>query len=114
RRRRECVSCGQRFTTYERAEPMSLMVIKKDGRREPYDQAKLARGIRTACFKRPIAAEALDEIVREIEAELYALGRPEVASQFIGECVMARLRMIDEVAYVRFASVYRQFRDVDG
>ena len=114
RRRRECPGCGQRFTTYERAEPVSLMVIKKDGRREPYDQAKLARGIRTACFKRPIAAEAIDQLVRDVEAELYALGRPEVASQYIGERVMARLRMLDDVAYVRFASVYRQFRDVDG
>ena len=114
RRRRECPSCGQRFTTYERAEPVNLMVIKKDGRREPYDQNKLARGIRTACFKRPIAAEVIDNLVREVEAELYGLGRPEVASQLIGEMVTARLRMLDDVAYVRFASVYRQFRDVDG
>ncbi|MBI2942205.1 MAG: transcriptional repressor NrdR [Chloroflexi bacterium] len=114
RRRRECSRCAQRFTTYERTEGVSLAVVKKDGRREPYDQAKLARGIRTACFKRPIPAQRIDDLVREIEGQLYALGKAEVSSQFIGEQVMARLRDLDDVAFVRFASVYRQFRDVDG
>lgn len=113
RRRRECLSCGQRFTTYERPERGVLSVVKKDGRREDFDRSKLARGIRMACFKRPVPTEAIDLTVRDIEAELYGMGRPEVPSQLVGERVMTALRDLDEVAYVRFASVYREFRDVD-
>src|SRR5262245_24399299 len=113
RRRRECLSCGQRFTTYERAERLGFMVVKKDGRREEFDREKLARSIRMACFKRPVPAEAIDTTVRDTEAELFGLGGPEVPSQLIGERVMASLRDLDEVAYVRFASVYRAFQDVE-
>ena len=113
RRRRECLSCGQRFTTYERAERAALMVEKKDNRREEFNREKLARGIRMACFKRPIPAEAIESMVSDIEAELLGTGQSEVPSQVIGERVMAALREVDEVAYVRFASVYREFRDVD-
>jgi transcriptional repressor NrdR len=113
RRRRECLSCGQRFTTYERADRLGFLVVKKDGRREEYDREKLARGVRMACFKRPVPAEAIEETVRDIEAELFGMGKSEVPSQLIGERVMASLRDLDEVAYVRFASIYRAFRDVD-
>jgi transcriptional repressor NrdR len=113
RRRRECLSCGQRFTTYERAERAGLMVVKKDGRREEFNREKLGHGIRKACFKRPVPAEAIDAVVGEIEAELHGMGQPEVPSQLIGERIMTALRDVDEVAYVRFASVYREFRDVD-
>lgn len=113
RRRRECITCGQRFTTYERAERLGLAVVKKDGRREEFSREKLARGIRTACFKRPIPHEAIEAIVADIEAEIHNMGQPEVPTQLIGERVMSALREVDEVAYVRFASVYREFRDVD-
>jgi transcriptional repressor NrdR len=113
RRRRECLSCGQRFTTYERADRLGFLVVKKDGRREEYDREKLARGVRMACFKRPVAAEEIENTVRDIEAELFGMGKSEVPSQLIGERVMASLRELDEVAYVRFASVYRAFQDVD-
>ena len=113
RRRRECINCGQRFTTYERAERAVLAVVKKDGRREEFSHDKLAHGIRRACYKRAIPAEAIDAIVGDIEAELHGMGQPEVPSQLIGERVMSALREVDEVAYVRFASVYREFRDVD-
>ena len=113
RRRRECPTCGQRFTTYERPERVSLLVVKKDGRREEYSREKLRRGITMACFKRPVPAEAIDATVADVEAELFGMGRAEVPSQLIGERVMASLRELDDVAYVRFASVYREFRDVD-
>jgi len=113
RRRRECPSCGQRFTTYERAVALTFSVVKKDGRREDYDRAKLERGIRAACFKRPIPADEVDALISGVETELIQLGKAEMSSQFIGELVMARLRERDEVAYVRFASVYREFRDAD-
>ncbi|TAK20270.1 MAG: transcriptional repressor NrdR [Chloroflexota bacterium] len=113
RRRRECASCGERFTTYERAERTGFLVVKKDGRREDYDREKLARGIRLACFKRPVPTEAIAAIVSDLEADLFGLGRAEISAQMIGERVMDALREFDDVAYVRFASVYRAFRDVD-
>ncbi|MFQ5815559.1 MAG: transcriptional regulator NrdR [Candidatus Hydrothermarchaeaceae archaeon] len=114
RRRRECLSCGQRFTTYERVASVSLMVVKRDGRREEFDRGKLLEGIRKACAKRPIPAEVVEGLAGEVEAELYKLGRAEVDSRLIGEMVMERLRELDDVAYVRFASVYRRFADVES
>jgi transcriptional repressor NrdR len=114
RRRRECISCKQRFSTYERVERSGFMVIKKDSRREDFDRRKLFESVRSACYKRPISAEAIDATVAEVESELLGMGRAEVPSQLIGERVMTALRSLDEVAYVRFASVYREFRDVDN
>jgi len=114
RRRRECKTCQQRFTTYERVAKTSLQVAKSDGRREPFDGEKLLKGILRACAKRPIPTETLEEIVKDIERELYELGRAEVESEVIGKMVMRRLRELDDVAYVRFASVYRRFQDVDS
>lgn len=113
RRRRECQSCGQRFTTYERAERLGFAVVKKDGRREDFDLKKLERSLRLATFKRSISSEVTETVAREIEAELFGMGQSEVPSQLIGERVMAALRDLDEVAFVRYASVYRAFRDVD-
>ncbi|MEW6487365.1 MAG: transcriptional regulator NrdR [Thermodesulfobacteriota bacterium] len=113
RRRRECVECGRRFTTYERVEEVLPLVVKKDGRREAFDRLKIRSGLTRACEKRPIPAEALDRIVDGIEARLQEEGRKEVPSDEIGEAVMEALRGLDPVAYVRFASVYRQFRGVD-
>jgi len=112
RRRRECLACGYRFTTYEEIEAGLLYVIKKDGRREPFDRAKLLAGIRRATEKRPVPSQAIEEAVDGLESELHALGLAEVTSVEVGERVMAVLRELDEVAYVRFASVYRHFRDV--
>ncbi|MEW5957576.1 MAG: transcriptional regulator NrdR [Chloroflexota bacterium] len=114
RRRRECEQCGQRFTTYERIASMNLLVIKRDGRREEFDKEKLVKSMRISCSKRPVSSAAIEEAAREIEAKLYALGKSEIASLRIGEMVMDQLQDIDEVAYVRFASVYRRFRDVDS
>jgi transcriptional repressor NrdR len=114
RRRRECLRCRQRFTTYERLASVNLLVVKRDGRREEFNREKLATGIHKACTKRPVAAEAIDQLIHEVEAELYRLGKAEVPSQVIGELVIERLRRLDDVAYVRFASVYRDFRDVDS
>ena len=113
RRRRQCRSCEQRFTTYERVDKTSLMVVKRDGRREPFDSDKLLTGMVKACAKRPIPVETLQETVEDIERELYELGQAEVQSEHIGRIVMGRLKALDDVAYVRFASVYRRFRDVD-
>ena len=113
RRRRECESCGKRFTTYEKVEEMILMVIKKDGRREAFDRNKLLNGIIRACEKRPVPYAEMEKIVDEIERGLNNMMEKEVDSNFIGELVMERLRDLDEVAYVRFASVYRQFKDVN-
>jgi len=113
RRRRECVECGRRFTTYERVEEVLPLVVKKDGRRETFDRLKIMAGLKRACEKRPIPAEALDRIVEGIEARLQEEGRKEVPSGEVGEAVMAALRSLDPVAYVRFASVYREFRGVD-
>ena len=114
RRRRQCLSCGKRFTTYERIAQTGLMVIKQDSRREAFDRQKLLSGIVKACAKRPVPMEAIEAIVDEIEMELHGLGKSEVDSQKIGQLVMERLRMLDDVAYVRFASVYRRFADLDS
>lgn len=112
RRRRECLQCGQRFTTYERIESVPFFVIKKDGRREDFDPHKLFGGLKKATEKRDISPEKLNAIVDEIEAELRRSGRVEVPSVEIGEMVMERLKDLDEVAYIRFASVYRPFMDL--
>lgn len=113
RRRRECLSCGQRFTTIERVELGSLLMVKKDGRREEFSREKVLVGIRKACEKRPIPLGAIEALADEVEAQAYAQGKAEVPASAIGELVMARLRDLDEVAYIRFASVYRAFRDVE-
>ena len=113
RRRRECVSCGFRFTTYERREEMPLMVVKRDGHKEPFDRLKLMRGLLTATVKRNVPLEALDALIDDIENELRDGGISEVAAQDLGMMVLKRLVMLDKVAYVRFASVYRDFKDVD-
>jgi transcriptional repressor NrdR len=114
RRRRECKACGQRFTTYERVAPIRIMVIKADGRREEFERDKLLAGVRKACAKRPISTEDIEELVSGIEGRLYSRGEGEVESRVIGEMVMERLRELDDVAYVRFASVYRRFADVES
>jgi len=112
-RRRECDSCKKRFTTYERVEQVLPVVKKRDGKREPFDRQKLLNSLRIACNKRPVSADALEAEAEALERELGATGEREVASLVIGERVMERLKHLDEVAYVRFASVYRSFRDVD-
>ncbi len=111
RRRRECQDCGKRFTTYEYIEKAQLTVIKTDDAREPYVRQKLVRGLKAATTKRPVSTEQIETLVEELETELFSLGKPEVSSQVIGEMVMERLRHLDEVSYVRFASVYRKFQD---
>lgn len=113
RRRRECEDCERRFTTYERVAPLRLMVIKQDGRREPFDREKILGGVQIACGKRPIETEAMEELVSGIESELYHRGSREVSSREIGEMVMQNLRRLDEVAYIRFATIYRHFADVE-
>ena len=112
RRRRRCKHCERRFTTYERVESVNVAVVKKNGDREPYDREKLLRGLRVAAYKRPIPTEALDNLVTEVEAVLMAHDGPELPSSVIGELLMQRLRDLDEVAYIRFASVYRSFTDL--
>lgn len=112
RRRRQCLHCDARFTTYERMERASLFVLKKDGRREEFDREKLLTGIRKACDKRPLTSDAIDKLVDEIETELYQLGSPEVPSTKIGDLVMLKLKTTDHIAYIRFASVYREFEDI--
>lgn len=112
RRRRECLKCGKRFTTYEYIEEVALMVIKKDGRREPFDRKKALSGVIKACEKRPISTEKMEEIITQVERALQKKYEREVLAAKIGELIMERLKMLDEVAYVRFASVYRQFKDV--
>ena len=112
RRRRECAGCGRRFTTYERIEEILPQVVKKDGRREPFDRKKIVQGLHIACRKRPVSAEQIEEIVAAVERRLQELGEKEIPSTVIGETVVERLRALDPVAYVRFASVYRDFRDV--
>lgn len=114
RRRRECDQCGQRFTTYERVASMNLLVVKQDGRREEFDRDKLVKSMRIACTKRAVSSATIEAAAQEIESGLYALGKSEVDSQRVGEMVMEQLRDIDDVAYVRFASVYRRFQDVDS
>lgn len=113
RRRRECMSCGRRFTTYERVDKIPLMVIKKDDRREPFSREKLLTGIIKSCEKRPISMEQLEKLADRIEKNLYKYFEQEVVSSEIGEIIMQELQQLDEVAYVRFASVYRQFKDVN-
>jgi transcriptional repressor NrdR len=113
RRRRECLSCGQRFSTIERVELGGLMVVKKDGRREEFSREKILLGVRKACEKRPIPQGAVEALVDDVETQVYAQGKAEVPTGFVGELVMDRLRELDEVAYIRFASVYRAFRDMD-
>jgi len=113
RRRRECLGCARRFTSYERIDEIAFMVVKKDERREPYDRGKILAGLARACQKRPVSPSSLEGIADEIEQILQASGEREIAAQVIGEKVMERLRQLDTVAYVRFASVYRQFQDVD-
>lgn len=112
RRRRECAGCTRRYTTYERVEESLPLVIKRDGRREPFDHGKLLAGLKKACEKRPVSAEQIEAIVDATERALSESGEKEVSSISIGEAVMARLRDVDDVAYVRFASVYRSFRDI--
>ena len=112
-RRRECMSCHKRFTTYERLDEVPFMVIKKDGRREPFTRTKILNGILRACEKRPISLQTIDSLVDEIERDVRSGLDREISSEAIGELVMDKLRMLDEVAYVRFASVYRQFTDIE-
>jgi transcriptional repressor NrdR len=113
RRRRECVSCGRRFTTYEEVESRELIVVKRDGRREKFDPLKLKEKLRIALTKRPVPMAEVERIVREVEGELLDRGTSEVSSTDIGELTLEKLKALDEVAYIRFASVYREFRDLD-
>lgn len=113
RRRRECLNCGRRFTTYEKIESVPIIVVKKDGSRQPYDREKLQRGIMNACASRPVSIDMVDHMLDEIETTVHNSLEREVSSVKIGEMVMDRLRKIDEVSYVRFASVYKQFKDID-
>jgi len=112
RRRRQCLQCGSRFTTYERLQPASLFVIKKDKRREEFNRDKLLGGMRRACEKRPLPAGSVEKLADELEAELYQTGKAEVSSSIIGDMVMAKLKALDNIAYIRFASVYRDFADI--
>jgi transcriptional repressor NrdR len=112
RRRRECLACRHRYTTYERIEATTVKIVKKDGSREPFDHAKIKQGLEKACWKRPVSDEQIEGIVVTVENELEANFESEVESRQVGELVMQHLRDVDEVAYVRFASVYRQFKDV--
>jgi len=112
RRRRQCLNCSSRFTTYERVQPAGLFVVKKDRRREEFSRDKLLAGIRKACEKRPLPVGAVDRLVDDIEAGLYQMGRAEVPSSTIGDMVMEGLRKLDNIAYIRFASVYRDFADI--
>ena len=113
RRRRECLGCEKRFTTYERIEEINPMVVKKDGRREPFDKAKIIGGIKKACEKRPISIETMENLVDDIERKLQESEAKEINGEKLGEIVMEAIRELDEVAYVRFASVYRSFRDIN-
>ena len=113
RRRRECINCGKRFTTYERVEDLPIIVVKKDNRREAFDSEKIRMGVYKACQKRPVSAAAQDALVEDVVREVFNSLEPEISSAFIGELVMNRLKDLDDVAYVRFASVYRQFKDIN-
>lgn len=113
RRRRECLQCLKRFTTYETIERMPLMLIKRDGSRQPYDRQKLLNGIVKACEKRPVSSQQMEKLVNTVEQRLFASFDDEVSTRQIGEITMEELRKVDEVAYVRFASVYRQFKDIN-
>lgn len=114
RRRRQCIQCGKRFTTYEQIEEILPMVVKRDGRREPFDRLKIVAGIRKAVEKRPVPAEKIESLVEDIENVLMERSAKEINSTEIGEMVMRRLQDLDDVAYVRFASVYRQFKDINA
>lgn len=113
RRRRECLNCGKRFTTYEKIESVPIIVIKKDKSRQSFDREKLQRGILNSCANRPVPLHAIDEMLDEIESEIHNSLAREISSQKIGEMVMEKLRKLDEVSYVRFASVYKQFKDIE-
>lgn len=113
RRRRTCLKCKKRFTTYETVERMPLMLVKRDGTRQPYDRQKLLGGVMKACEKRPVAQERLEQLVDDIEQKLFNTVEYEISTKDIGEMVMEQLKDVDEVAYVRFASVYRQFKDIN-
>lgn len=114
RRRRQCEACGKRFTTYEKLETMPLMIIKKDNSRETYQRSKLENGLVLSCHKRPVSSQQISELVDQIETYIFGLEEREIPSSQIGELVMENLRELDEVAYVRFASVYREFKDVNA
>ncbi|MBR5155449.1 MAG: transcriptional repressor NrdR [Clostridia bacterium] len=114
RRRRECLECGKRFTTYEKIETIPMIVIKKDGIRETFDRDKVLNGILRACEKRPVTLSDIEKLIDDIESKLYNMLEREVTSERIGEMVMERLKDIDDIAYVRFASVYRQFKDINS
>ena len=113
RRRRVCDECNKRFTTYEKIETIPLIIIKKDDNREAYDRTKIEAGVLRACHKRPVSAEQLNQLVEDIEVEIFNMEAKEIPSQVIGELVMKRLKDLDAVAYVRFASVYREFKDIN-
>jgi transcriptional repressor NrdR len=113
RRRRECIRCGKRFTSYERVEDLIPQVVKKDGRREPFERVKIFAGLKKACEKRPIGVGTIEDITDSIEKKLIGLGVKEIQSTWVGEEIMATLKELDKVAYVRFASVYRQFKDIN-
>lgn len=113
RRRRQCDVCGKRFTTYEKVETIPLIVIKKDDNREPYDREKIQGGIIRSCHKRPVSANQISEMIEDIENQIFNMEDKEIASSVIGELVMDKLKDVDQVAYVRFASVYREFKDVN-
>ncbi len=113
RRRRECLDCARRFTTYERVEQLPVIIVKKDGRRETFDRAKVLVGMQKACEKRNISINTLEEFVDELERELQEMGENEIPASVVGERVMSKLHELDDVAYVRFASVYREFKDIN-
>jgi transcriptional repressor NrdR len=113
RRRRECTNCHRRFTTYERSQQAAMMVVKKDGRREEFDPSKLRQKLRVALTKRPVGEKELDSLIQRVEGQLLALGVEEVPTQLIGEAVLRELKSLDEIAYIRFASVYREFADLE-
>lgn len=114
RRRRECLECGKRFTTYEKIETIPMIVVKKDGTREAFDRDKVLNGILRACEKRPVTLADIEKLIDDIESKLYNMLEREVTSERVGEMVMERLQKIDDIAYVRFASVYRQFKDINS
>lgn len=114
RRRRQCEQCGKRFTTYEKLETMPLMIIKKDDSRETYDRSKIEKGILLSCHKRPISSQQISDMIDEIETSIFNMEEREVPATVVGELVMRKLKDLDEVAYVRFASVYREFKDVNA
>ncbi len=114
RRRRECLECGKRFTTYEKIETIPMIVVKKDGLRETWDREKVLNGILRACEKRPVTLADIEKLIDDIESKLYNMLEREVTSEKIGEMVMERLKVLDDIAYVRFASVYRQFKDINS